>query len=127
VPGGHAGIYAVPIQIDAARLPTDPEDREKLAQRMHGLPITLKREMIVLAMYLEPHASMDEHSGEMPTLFLVIGGKGFVRVGGPHGEARPVAAGDAVLWPPGIDHTVWTEDDELQAIVIDGPAERADL
>src|SRR6266699_6960033 len=127
VPGGHPGIYAVPIQIDAARLPTNPEDRDKLAERMNGLPIALKREMIVLAMYLEPHASMDEHSGEMPTLFLVIGGKGFVRVGGPHGETRPVAAGDAVLWPPGIDHTVWTEDDELQAIVIDGPAERADL
>ena len=127
VPGGHPGIYAVPIQMDAARLPTNPEDREKLAQRMHGLPIVLQREMIVLAMYLEPHASMEEHSGEMPTLFLVIGGKGFVRVGGPDGETRPVTAGDAVLWPAGIDHTVWTEDDELRAIVIDGPAEQTKL
>jgi quercetin dioxygenase-like cupin family protein len=124
VPGGHPGIYAVPIQMDAARLPTNPEERENLAERIHGLPIALRREMIVLAMYLEPHASMDEHSGEMPILFLVIGGCGFVRVGGPNGETRPVTAGDAVLWAAGVDHTVWTEDDELQAIVIDGPAER---
>jgi mannose-6-phosphate isomerase-like protein (cupin superfamily) len=57
-------------------------------------------------------------------LFLVIGGKGFVRIGGPNSEVQPISAGDAVLWPARVDHTVWTEDDELQAIVIDGPAER---
>jgi hypothetical protein len=28
MPGGHAGIYAVPIQMDAARLPTNPAERE---------------------------------------------------------------------------------------------------
>lgn len=50
-----------------------------------------------------------------------------MRVGGPNGETRAVAAGNAVLWPAGIDHTVWTEGDKLQAIVIDGPAERAKI
>ena len=29
-----------------------------------------------------------------------------------------------VLWPAKFEHTVWTEDEELQAIVIDGPPER---
>jgi quercetin dioxygenase-like cupin family protein len=80
--------------------------------------------MIVVVMYLEPHASMEEHSAEVPILFLVIGGQGFIRIGGPIGETRIISAGDAVLWPARVDHTVWTEDDELQAIVIDGPAER---
>ena len=61
----------------------------------------------------------------MPILFLVTGGKGFVRIGGSAGETRMVSAGDAVLWPAGVDHAVWTEDEPLQAIVIDGPGERA--
>jgi quercetin dioxygenase-like cupin family protein len=80
--------------------------------------------MLVVAMYLEPHGSMDEHSAQVPILFLVIGGSGFVRIGGPDGETRKVFAGDAILWPAGLDHIVWTEDEALQAIVIDGPAEK---
>ncbi len=122
IPGGHTGLYGVPIQFDSASLFT--QNKEELAQRLNGLPILLNRPMIVVAMYLEPHASMDEHSADVPVLFLVIRGQGFVRIGGPDGESRTISAGEAVLWPAGVDHTVWTEDDELQAIVIDGPAER---
>jgi quercetin dioxygenase-like cupin family protein len=66
---------------------------------MNGSPILLKRDMLVVTMYLEPHGSMDEHSAQVPILFLVIGGSGFVRIGGPDGETRKVFAGDAVLWP----------------------------
>jgi quercetin dioxygenase-like cupin family protein len=122
VPGGHPGLYAVPIQLDRAQLPD--QDMEKLAQRLNGLPILLNRPMIVVAMYFEPHGSMDEHSADMPILFTVTRGRGFVRLGGPSGETREVSAGDAVLWPAGMEHTVWTEDEPLEAIVIDGPGER---
>ncbi len=122
VPGGNPGLYAVPIQFDAAH--TNVQDREALAQRFNGLPILLNRPMIVLAMYLESHGSMDEHSAEQPILFLVTKGSGFVRIGGPNGETRSVSAGDAILWPAGLDHTVWTEDEPLEAIIIDGPEER---
>ncbi|GAC1349502.1 MAG: hypothetical protein NVS4B7_18450 [Ktedonobacteraceae bacterium] len=122
VPGGHPGLYAVPIQFDRAHLPT--ENMAELSQRLKGLPILLNRPMIVVAMYLEPHGSMDEHSAEVPILLLVTRGSGFVRVGGPSGETQPVTVGDAVLWPAGLDHMVWTEDEPLEAIVIDGPAER---
>jgi quercetin dioxygenase-like cupin family protein len=69
-------------------------------------------------MYFEPHAHLDEHSAPHPILFLAMEGSGTVRLGGPQGEARLVTAGDAVLWPADIDHTVWTEDQELSAIVI---------
>jgi len=47
-----------------------------------------------------------------------------VRTSGPTGETRNVSGGDDVLWPAGLDHMVWTEDEPLEAIVIDGPAER---
>jgi quercetin dioxygenase-like cupin family protein len=122
IPGKHPGVYGVPIQFDRADLIT--QDVEEISQLLNGLPILLNRPMIVVAMYFEPHASIDEHSSEVPILFLVIGGKGFVRIGGPNGEVRSISTGDAVLWPAKLEHTVWTEGEELQAIVIDGPAER---
>ena len=122
IPGGHAGLYCVPIQFDRAHLPT--QNMEELAQRLNGLPILLNRPMIVVAMYLEPHGQMDEHNAPEPILFLVTGGNGFVRVGGPTGETAPVSAGMAILWPAGLDHKVWTEDAPLEAILIHGPAER---
>ena len=122
IPGRHPGVYGVPIQLDSAHMFS--QNTEELAQRLNGLPILLNRPMIVVAMYLEPHASMDEHSAEVPILFPVIGGKGFVRIGGPNGEVRSISTGEAVLWPAKLEHTAWTEDEELQAIVIDGPPER---
>jgi quercetin dioxygenase-like cupin family protein len=112
----------VPIQFDRANLIT--QDMDELAQRLNGLPILLDRPMIVVAMYFDPHGAMEEHSAPVPVLFLVTGGRGFVRIGGPDGETRAVTAGDAVLWPAGVDHTVWTEGEPLAAIVVDGPPER---
>ena len=122
IPGGHRGLWGVPIQFDRADLFT--QDLDELARRLNGLPILLDRPTLVVAMYLDPHGAMAEHSAPVPVLFLVTGGRGFVRVGGPDGETREVAAGDAVLWPAGVDHAVWTEDEELAAIVVDGPPER---
>ncbi len=122
IPGDHKGLYAVPIQFDALSVPT--ERREALAERTNGLPILLNRPMSVVAMYVEPHGAMDEHSAEVPILFVVLQGRGFVRIGGANGETREVTSGDAVLWPVGVDHMVWTEDESLDAIVIEGPAER---
>lgn len=122
--GDHKGLYTVPIQFDAALLPV--ERREELARRTNGLPLLLNRSMSIVAMYVEPHGAMDEHSADVPTLFLVTRGRGFVRVGGPNGETRAVTAGDAILWPVGLDHMVWTEDESLDAIVIEGPPERED-
>ena len=122
VPGGHTGLYAVPIQFDRRDVP--PEREEAAAQRFNGLPILLDRPMTVVAMYLEPHGAIEEHSASVPILFLVTAGRGFVRIGGPDGETRAVSAGDAILWPADRDHMVWTEDEALEAIVIDGPAER---
>jgi quercetin dioxygenase-like cupin family protein len=122
IPGGPAGLYGVPIQFDRADLPTP--NLEELSKQLNGLPILLNRPMIVVAIYLEPHGSTVEHSSQAPVLFLVTAGRGFVRIGGPEGETRRLTAGDAVLWPAHLDHTVWTEDEPLEAILIDGPAER---
>ena len=122
LPGGHAGVYAVPIQLDSTRVPIN--DMDALAQQLNGLPILLNRPTTIVAVYFEPHSAIDEHKAFVPILVLVTTGNGFVRVGGPDGETRAVSAGDAILWPAELDHTLWTEDKRLTAIIIDGPAER---
>jgi len=123
IPGNHPGLYGVLIQMNDARIP--PERRAEFARRANGLPLFLNVELQVEAMYFEPHASMEEHSADHPVLFLVINGQGTVRIGGPQGETREVLAGDAVLWPAHTEHTVWTDDEPLDAIVINTPAETA--
>jgi len=120
LPGGHAGTYAVPIQFDSA----SANDHDTLAQRFNGLPILLNRPTTVTAIYLESYGVIDEHSAPVPILVLITAGQGFVRVGGPDGDTRAVSVGDAVLWPAEIDHTLWTGDETLAAIIIEGPAER---
>ncbi|HEV7128289.1 MAG TPA: cupin domain-containing protein [Ktedonobacterales bacterium] len=122
VSGNHTGLYAVPIQLDRADLPA--MDDAALARRFSGQPILLDRPLAVVALYLDAQGAMEEHSAPVPILLLVTGGSGFVRVGGPAGAARAVAAGDAVLWPAGVDHLLWTSDEPLQAIAIEGPEER---
>jgi quercetin dioxygenase-like cupin family protein len=61
-------------------------------------------------------ASIEPHSNPRPTWFLVIEGGGFVGVGD---ERARVAAGEAVLWPPGVAHAAWTELSEMRAIVVE--------
>lgn len=124
VPGGHRGLHGVPIQLDRAEVAAGDEDA--LAARMNGLPILLDRALAVVALYLDAHGYMEEHSAEQPILVLVTEGRGFVRVGGSNGETRAVARGDAVLWPAGLAHTLWTDEEPLQAIVVEGPPERGD-
>lgn len=122
IPGNHPGLYGVPIQMSRSLIP--PERMEEFARRVNGLPVLLDIDLQVEAMYFEPHASMEEHSTDHPILFLVINGQGSVRIGGPTGETRAIQASDAILWPAHTEHTVWTDDAELHAIVINMPQER---
>ena len=116
IPGNHPGLYGVLIQTDRGQI--SPQQQEELARRLNGLPLLLNADLQVEAMYFERHASMEEHMADHPILFLVISGQGTVRIGGPVGETRAIRAGDAVLWPAHTNHTVWTDDEELHAIVI---------
>ena len=121
IPGNHPGLSGVLIQMNGARVP--PEKRDEFARRLDGPPLFLDVDLQVEAMYFEPHASMEEHSADHPILFLVMSGRGNVRIGGPQGETREIQAAEAVLWPAYTDHTVWTDDAPLSAIVINAPSE----
>ncbi len=118
IPGGHPGLYGAFILFNQADIPTDPAAVASFAERMHGMPLTLDAPLRVEAMYFEPHAQLDEHSAPFPILFMVTSGRGMLRIGGPSGETREIQSGDAVIWPEGQDHMVWTGDDPLEAIVV---------
>jgi len=59
---------------------------------------------------IQPHANPNT------TWFVVIEGGGWV---GVDGESIRVAAGEAVLWPAGVDHAAWTDHAEMRAIVVE--------
>lgn len=72
---------------------------------------------------LKPHAAIAPHASSSLTYLLVIEGGGFVQVGE---ERARVAAGEAVVWPPGVVHAAWTERTPMRAIVIEFGAEPSD-
>lgn len=113
---GATGVSGVVVQ-----LPREADTQlsaEEMARRFKGQPIVMNREDRVTVLYFDPHGEIDEHDAREPILFVVIGGSGFVRLGGPDGETVEVHPGDALLWPKQVLHKVWTDDDPLQAIVI---------
>lgn len=71
-------------------------------------------------------AAIPPHSNPSLAYFVVIEGGGWVQVGE---ERTRVQAGDAVVWPAGVEHGAWTDGTSMRAIVVefalgagDGPA-----
>jgi quercetin dioxygenase-like cupin family protein len=118
IPGGHPGLYGMFIAMNRDIMEATHPDLEAFAARVNGLPFPFTTRVVVEAMYFEPHARLDEHSAPHDILFIVIAGSGSLRLGGPAGETRVLTAGDAVIWPAGIAHLVWTEAESLSAITI---------
>ena len=61
-------------------------------------------------------ARMEPHSNPNLTWLVVIEGGGWAAVGE---ERTRIAAGEAVLLPPGIDHAAWTDHTPMRAIVVE--------
>jgi quercetin dioxygenase-like cupin family protein len=61
-------------------------------------------------------ARIEPHSNPNTTYFIVIEGGGWVAVGE---ERIRVAAGEAVVWPPDVDHAAWTEHSEMRAFIVE--------
>jgi quercetin dioxygenase-like cupin family protein len=61
-------------------------------------------------------ARIEPHSNPNTTYFIVIEGGGWAAVGD---ERVRVAAGEAVVWPPQIEHAAWTEHSEMRAFVVE--------
>jgi hypothetical protein len=114
---GVKGVQSTPIQIPAQI--AGLLSRDELATRYQGVPIVVDRPVGVFALFFDADAHIHEHDAEHPILFVVIGGSGYIRVGGPDAPAEQVQAGYAALWPAGVLHIAWTEDEPMQALTIE--------
>jgi quercetin dioxygenase-like cupin family protein len=63
-------------------------------------------------------ARIATHSNPHSTYFIVIEGGGWVGVGE---ERTRVLAGEAVVWPPNVPHTAWTDGAPMRAIIVELP------
>ena len=59
---------------------------------------------------------IEPHSNPNTTYFVVIEGGGWTQVGD---EQIRVSAGEAVVWPAGVQHGAWTDYSQMRAIVVE--------
>ena len=59
---------------------------------------------------------IEPHTNPNTTWFIVIEGGGWVIV---DGEPLRVAAGEAILWPPDVDHGAWADRGPMRAFVVE--------
>ena len=71
---------------------------------------------VVAELAFDRRAAIEPHSNPNTTWFVVIEGGGWIQVGE---ERARIAAGEAVLWPAGIEHAAWTEHGEMRAFTVE--------
>jgi len=59
--------------------------------------------------------TIDEHPGDSDAEVYCLEGAGFVSVGE---SVSSFEAGQRVLWPKGINHNLWTTDNEMQVLIV---------
>src|SRR5882757_8777576 len=79
--------------------------------------VMLKRAGIGIAnLKFSPNATIDEHSAPFEIDVICIAGEGFVSVGE---QSSPFQAGQRIVWPPGINHRLWTENAEMETLMVE--------
>jgi quercetin dioxygenase-like cupin family protein len=77
----------------------------------------------VVVHHYRPGGEMREHTGHDAALCVCVDGSGFVKVGNDEAE---LSAHQAVVWPKGQTHKVWTTHSSMTVLLIHFP-ERSDL
>ena len=70
-----------------------------------------------------PGGEMPEHATEEAVLCICVGGRGFVKVAD---ETARLVAHEAVVWPAGKPHRLWTTDSSMTVLLVHFPG-RSDL
>jgi quercetin dioxygenase-like cupin family protein len=79
--------------------------------------VMLKRAGIGIAnLRFSPNATIDAHSAPFEVDVICIAGEGFVSVGD---QSSPFHAGQRVVWPPGVNHRLWTESAEMETVMVE--------
>ena len=83
---------------------------------MEGQPIFFDARGGLAELVFKRGGRIEPHSNPNTTWFCVIEGGGWTSVAE---EQIRVAAGEAVLWPPGVVHGAWTDTTTMRAIVVE--------
>ena len=79
--------------------------------------VLLKRAGIAVAnLRFSINATIDEHSAPYDIDVICIAGEGFVSVGN---ESSRFRAGDRIVWPAGVNHRLWTQDAEMETVMVE--------
>jgi hypothetical protein len=82
--------------------------------------VPILAEPLVVEHHYGPGGEMHEHSAAEAILCLCIGGSGFVKVGPDTSELH---ASQAVVWPAGITHRIWTSDSSMTVLLLHFPGQ----
>jgi quercetin dioxygenase-like cupin family protein len=75
-------------------------------------------EPLMVEHHYAPGGEMHEHPAGEAVLCVCIGGRGFVKVGDDTSELH---AHQAVVWPVGLTHKLWTTDSSLTVLLLHFP------
>jgi quercetin dioxygenase-like cupin family protein len=79
--------------------------------------VLLNRSGIVIAhLRFAAGASIDEHAAPIEIDVLCLDGQGFVSI---DGQSSPFRAGERVVWPAGVRHRLWTENDAMETLMVE--------
>ena len=79
--------------------------------------VILKRAGIAIAnLKFSVNATIDEHSAPFEIDVICVAGEGLVSVGK---ESSVFRAGDRVVWPAGVNHRLWTQDTEMETVMVE--------
>lgn len=73
---------------------------------------------LVVEHHYEPGGEMPEHAATEPILCICISGHGFVSV---RGKTSKLNVNQAVVWPIGETHKVWTTDASMTVLLVHFP------
>lgn len=79
--------------------------------------VLLHRDGVAVAnLKFDQRATIDEHHAPIEIDVMCVAGRGFVSVGD---EQRPISAGQTVRWPKNVMHRLWTDDSEMETIMLE--------
>ena len=79
-------------------------------------PIAMRSGLSASRLRFAPRATIDEHAAPFDIDVLCLSGRGWTSVGD---SAHVFKADDVVRWPANVPHRLWTDDDDMQTLMLE--------
>ena len=63
-----------------------------------------------------PKTRQARHAAPHPVDVICVAGSGFTSVGD---DVAEISAGETVRWPADVDHRLWTEESEMETLMVE--------